>query len=336
MKVSDWTIATLGSHSALQILKGAKDEGFKTLVICLKGKEKPYQMFKVADRIILIDSYQDLIKIDQQLAKTKTVLIPHASLIAYLGEDKVEQLKMKYFGNKLILRHESDRNLERAWLKKAGIKLPKFFKTPAEIDRPTIVKFHGAQGGRNYFLTSSTKDFAKKIKPFKGQAYYLQEYIIGAPIYAHYFYSPLTKELEIFGFDKRYESNVDAIGRISVQDQLDLKSLQTSYTICGNIPVVIRESFLPLMIDYGQAVVDVSKKIVSPGLFGPFCLEMIIAPDSQIYAFEISARIVAGTNPFVAGSPYTYFNYDEPMSTGRRIAREIKNGLKSDKLNLLI
>ena len=28
------TIATLGSHSALQILKGAKDEGFNTLLVC--------------------------------------------------------------------------------------------------------------------------------------------------------------------------------------------------------------------------------------------------------------------------------------------------------------
>ena len=335
MEASNWTIATLGSHSALQILKGAKDEGFQTLVICLKGKEKPYQMFKVADRIISIDSYHDLFKIDKRLAKTKTVLIPHASLIAYIGETKVENLQMKYFGNKQILRHEADRNLERAWLKKAGIKLPMFFKDPAEIDRPTIVKFHGAQGGRNYFLTSSAKDFAKKIKPFKGQKYYLQEYIVGVPIYAHYFYSPLTKELEIFGFDKRYESNVDSIGRISARDQLDLKSIQTSYTICGNIPVVIRESFLPKIIKYGESVVKVSQKLVPPGLFGPFCLEMIITPDSEIYAFEISARVVAGTNPFIAGSPYTYLIYDEPMSTGRRIAREIKNGLKSDQLNLL-
>ncbi|MBV8601178.1 MAG: DUF1246 domain-containing protein, partial [Candidatus Eremiobacteraeota bacterium] len=28
-----YTIATLGSHSALQILKGAHDEGFRTLAI---------------------------------------------------------------------------------------------------------------------------------------------------------------------------------------------------------------------------------------------------------------------------------------------------------------
>ena len=56
-----YTIATLGSHSALQILKGAKDEGFKTLAVCLKGREKPYQLFGVADEIIVINSYQEFL-----------------------------------------------------------------------------------------------------------------------------------------------------------------------------------------------------------------------------------------------------------------------------------
>ena len=51
-----YKIATLGSHSALQILKGAKDEGFSTIVVVTKGKEKPYKQFKVADKIITIDS----------------------------------------------------------------------------------------------------------------------------------------------------------------------------------------------------------------------------------------------------------------------------------------
>src|SRR3989304_8494700 len=98
-----YTIATLGSHSALQILKGAKDEGFKTLVICLKGREKPYQVFPVADEIKLIDDYRELLRLDKTLSREKIILIPHASLIAYLDCAAVEKLKLKYFGNKKIL-----------------------------------------------------------------------------------------------------------------------------------------------------------------------------------------------------------------------------------------
>lgn len=82
----------------------------------------------------------------------------------------------------------------------------------------------------------------------------------------------------------------------------------------------------------GRQVVEESKKIAGKGLFGPFCLECIVTRKLEIYCFEISARIVAGTNPFVNGSPYSYLRYDEPMSTGRRIAREIKVAIEGDRL----
>jgi 5-formaminoimidazole-4-carboxamide-1-(beta)-D-ribofuranosyl 5'-monophosphate synthetase len=79
-------------------------------------------------------------------------------------------------------------------------------------------------------------------------------------------------------------------------------------------------------------VIEASKKLEPGGLFGPFCLEAIVTPDLEFYVFEISARIVAGTNPYVNGSPYTDLRYDVPMSTGRRVAREIKNAIEHDRL----
>ena len=48
---------------------------------------------------------------------------------------------------------------------------------------------------------------------------------------------------------------------------------------------------------------------------------------------EVSARIVAGTNLFINGSPYTHLRYCEPMSTGRRVAREIKTAIKQGRLD---
>ena len=55
-------------------------------------------------------------------------------------------------------------------------------------------------------------------------------------------------------------------------------------------------------------------------------------PDLKFYVFEISARIVAGTNPYINGSPYTWLRYNEPMSTGRRLARDLKEAIESDRL----
>ncbi len=333
MGVTDYKIATIGSHSALQILRGAKQEGFSTIAVCLKNRIKPYTSFNVADEIITINFWKEFPKIEKKLIEENAILIPHASFITYMGHESVEKLKMMYFGNKKILKYESDRNLERKWLKDAGLKQPIIFKDPKQIDRSVIVKFHGARGGKGYFLAKNYEDFKEKIKGYPKTDYVIQEYILGVPIYIHYFYSPLTDEIEIMSFDKRYESNVDSLGRISARDQMALKRVDPSYVIVGNMPLVVRESFLPEIIDMGEKVVKQSKKIVKKGLFGPFCLETIFTPEEQIYVFEISARIVAGTNPYIDGSPYTWLKYDEPMSTGRRIAREIKLAIEQNKLD---
>ena len=41
----DNTIAVIGSHSALDVCRGDKDEGFKTLVIVEKGRDKTYAKY---------------------------------------------------------------------------------------------------------------------------------------------------------------------------------------------------------------------------------------------------------------------------------------------------
>ncbi|MFH2027806.1 MAG: formate--phosphoribosylaminoimidazolecarboxamide ligase [Nanoarchaeota archaeon] len=334
----DYKIATIGSHSALQILKGAKDEGFGTICVCIKGREKPYQQFKVADNIISINDFSDFEAVQEKLIKENAIIIPHASFIAYMGIDRIQDLKVPYFGNKNILKWEFDRGMERTWLTKAGLNMPKVFETPEEIDRPVIVKFHGADGGQGYFLAKHHRDFKKKIKLHPDKKYVIQEYILGVHMYAHYFHSPLTGETELMGFDKRYESNVDSLGRISARDQMALpkEKVDPSYVIVGNIPVVVRESFIPRFMKKGENVIEVSKKLIPPGLFGPFCLETIMTPDKDIVTFEISARIVAGTNPYIHGSPYTWLRYNEPMSTGRRIAREIKLAIQQNRLKEVI
>jgi len=333
----NYKIATIGSHSALQILKGAHDEGFKTIAICIKGREKPYRQFKVADEIISIKSYNELVKIQNELIKKNSIFIPHASLIAYVGIDAVEKFKVPYYGNKNILRYEANRKIEREWLRNSKLKVPKIFDSPKDIDRAVIVKFHGAKGGKGYFLAKNERDFKQKIKLHPGdEDYVIQEYIVGVPMFTHYFYSPLTDELEIMGFDKRYESNVDSLGRVTARDQMVLPKVDPSYVIVGNIPVVVRESFLPRIMEMGEDVIKESRKIVKRGLWGPFCLESIMTPEEDIFVFEISARIVAGTNPYIDGSPYTWLRYNEPMSTGRRIAREIKMAIKQNKLGKIL
>lgn len=329
--VKNYKIGTLGSHSALQILKGARDEGFSNVVYCLDTSAVPYRSYKVADEIVELKKYSDVKAYEQKMIDDNVILIPHGSYFDAYGLEALNKSDVMYFGNKKILALEEDRGLQRDWLVQAGLTLPKIYKDHKDIDGPVIIKFFGAKGGKGYFLVKNPEEFERKIKDHPNQRYIIQQYVVGAPLYIHYFYSPLTKELEIMSLDRRYETNVDSIGRISAKDQIDL-NIESSYNIMGNLTVVVRESLLPKMFAMGEAVIKTSQKLVDRGLFGPFCLETIVTPDLEFYVFEISARIVAGTNPYIKGSPYTDLRYDEPMSTGRRVAREIKNAIEQDRM----
>lgn len=134
--------------------------------------------------------------------------------------------------------------------------------------------------------------------------------------------------------DIRYESNIDGIARLAYI--LRDSQPEPSFVVTGNLPVVVRESLLPRILEMGQQVIQTSQELFSPGLTGPFCIETICKEDLEFIAFEISARIVAGTNLYINGSPYSQLLYDEPMSTGRRISREIRDALREDSLDKVI
>ena len=63
--------------------------------------------------------------------------------------------------------------------------------------------------------------------------------------------------MEFLGVDKRYESAVDAIGKIPASEQLEIE-INPTYTIVGNIPITLRESLLPELMRMGD---NVNKKL---------------------------------------------------------------------------
>jgi len=333
-------IATLGSHCALQVLKGAKDEGFKTLLVCEKKREKLYRRFKFIDKIILVDTFLELLelKCSSILKNEDAVIIPHGTLISQMDSSQIESIKIPVFGNKWILRWESDRKMKEKLMIESNLNVPKTIPSPKDISTLVIAKRHGAAGGKGYFLTTGEKDYNKKRDKLIAQGIikgdndlYLQEYAFGVSAYLQYFYSPLTGDLEFFGADRRYESDIDGLGRIPAPQQLDI-DLIPSFNVIGNSPIVLRESLLDEVYSMGERFVDAAKRLVTPGMNGPFCLEGVYDDNGKFTAFEFSARIVAGTNLYVDGSPYSTFLYDESMSMGRRIAREIKKAKKENQI----
>ena len=332
-----YSIVTLASHSSLQILKGAKDENFKTILVSTPDRIPFYQQYPFIDEIIKVDNWQDFITIQPQLEQQNAIVIPHGSFVAHLGIENNKKLTLPYFGNKAVLDWEADRDKQYLWLKQANINTPAEYSDFSKIEYPVIVKTHGAEGGSGYFFASNLKDLETKLKNIpKDKKYVIQQYIIGVNLYIHYFYSPLTQKLEIMGMDRRYETNVDSLGRIPSQYQQNL-DINPSYTVIGNTPVVLRESMMPEAYNMGQRLVAASQKLIdNKGIFGPFCLETLITPDLQFHVMEISCRIVAGTNINIGNSPYSDLLYNEPMSTGRRIAREINLAQQNNQMNLIL
>ena len=338
------SIATLGSHCALQVLKGAKDEGFNTILICEKKRERLYRRFKFIDKLILVDSFLDISesKCESLLKENNSILIPHGTLIAQMKQEQIESIQTPIFGNKHILGWESDRQLKEQLMMEAKLDVPKSISSPKEIESLVIAKRHGAAGGKGYFLASSEEEYNKKRDILINQGLisgdndlYLQEYHSGVLAYLQFFYSPLKKEIEFFGVDKRHESDIDGLARIPAENQLKSSDVP-SFNVIANSPLVLRESLLDNVYTMGENFVEASAKLVPPGMNGPFCIEGVYDQNTQFKVFEFSARIVAGTNMYVNGSPYTTFMYNEPMSMGRRIAREIKNAEEQNKIDIIV
>ncbi|MEE9224422.1 MAG: DUF1297 domain-containing protein, partial [Thermoplasmata archaeon] len=199
-----------------------------------------------------------------------------------------------------------------------------------------LLKYHGSKVVRGFFIEKDFDDFKAKRDP--NEEVSIQEYIVGTRYYMHYFYSPITDggyklskgSLEFLSIDRRDESNVDGLYRMGTQDELGKMGIDPTFVVTGNSPMVLRESLLPKAFAIGEQTVERSLELFG-GMIGPFSLETIVTDDLEFKVFEISARIVAGTNLFVSGSPYADL-MNENMSTGRRIARELRIAMEKNLL----
>jgi len=336
------TIATACSHSSLQIFHGAKKEGFRTLGIAVNQKTKIYDAFPQAkpDEFLFADSYSELLDKTDELTSRNAIVVPHGSFVEYMTPPTFEAWQVPTFGNRMVLEWESDREKEREWLTSAGVKMPRIIDDAQKIDKPVLVKYHGAKGGRGFFIAKDYPEFKMGIDQTK--RYHIQEYILGTRYYVHFFYSPIKQEgyklskgtLELLSMDRRDESNIDEMYKLGSVEELKRHGFFPSFVVTGNIPIVARESLLPKFFEIGERVIEKSFDLFG-GLIGPFCVESIVTDQMEVIVFEVSARIVAGTNPYVTGSPYS--DYIQPeLSTGRRIAQEIKLGKEKGLLHEII
>ncbi|NHJ49254.1 MAG: formate--phosphoribosylaminoimidazolecarboxamide ligase [Asgard group archaeon] len=320
-------IATTSSHSALyNIIPGAIEEGLSIHVVCFDRDWPLWQQYpNILEKInvIRVKHFNDSDEIVRKLntIEEDCIVVPHGSFVRYLTVKNLKQLIHPIFGGVKILAYEGFRNRNTGLLAASGITIPKVYKDANSIDKPVMVKVHGAEGGKGYFIAHDKEDFQKKSKGKNVD--FIQEYVSGVSIYGHYFSSPLLNRCELLGFDRRLESNANSQYLVSTEEP--------SFTVVGNVPIVVRESLIPEYQKMGENFVK------QTGLVGPFCIETIVTNDPKIYAFEFSGRIVAGTTIWVPyGNTYANNLWGEQMYMGKRIAREIRTAFEQNKINEII
>ncbi|MEM2103799.1 MAG: formate--phosphoribosylaminoimidazolecarboxamide ligase family protein [Candidatus Bathyarchaeia archaeon] len=345
-------IGVLGSHSALEIAHGARQEGFETVAVCQKGREKTYMKHyrNLFNHILLLDNFADVMLLEnlEKLRALNTIFIPNRSFSVYVGYENIEEhFTVPIMGNRYMLKTE-ERNVPRNQhylLQKAGILTPKIFKSAEEIDRLAIVKVPEKKRAieRAFFYASSPEEFKKKaeervrknmISREALEKAVIEEYVLGAKFNANFFWSPLTDELDLLGFDRRIQTDLDGVLDLPAEEQLEL-GIATQNIEIGHMGATMRESQLEKVFEAGERFVEVCKKEYPPGIIGLFALQGAVTKNLEFYVFDVSPR-VPGCPCVEPTSPYMKYKYGVEVGPGRRVAMEIKRAVKEGKLEEIV
>src|SRR3990167_3111784 len=363
-----YTIAVLGSHSALDVCRGAKDLGFKTLVVVQKGRDKTYAKYYktqsgspsvgCVDEVIELEKFADIIKpeIQEELLKRNCIFIPHRSFEVYINDyDAIEKkFKVPMFGNRFLLRCEERGVKPNQYdlLDKANIRYPKQFNPPAggpkDIDRLCIVKVLEKERGfeRAFFFAENYKEYEIGVKQGLGLGRFtdeqiksavIEEFIVGVQVNFNFFYDPINERLELIGTDTRRQTNIEGLTKLPAMYEEDvMKKVGVKYEEAGHIAVTILESLLEDAFAIGERFVKASIEMKLP-VIGPFGLQTMITagpPKKEIIVFDVSPRMPG--SPGIFATPYSGYLHGQNISMGKRVAMEIKEAIEKGKLDKIL
>lgn len=367
-------LGVIGSHSALDVCDGAADEGIPSLAVCRKGRESTYARYQrtvrddagrrvsgCVDEAWVFDRFDEVLSEQNQarLVENNVLFVPNRSFTSYCDVSRIEEgFRVPLLGSRNMLRTE-EREEERDYywlLEKAGLPFPERIESPEEIRELSIVKLHHAQKRleRGFFTASSPQEFHEKAGSLLKAGVIRQEdldtarierYVIGPVFNFDFFWSPVSEKtgdrepLELLGVDWRFESSLDGHVRLPAPQQIALPEHQLvpEMTVVGHNSATLRESLLHKVFEMAETFVEAAREHYKPGVLGPFCLQTCVDKDMDFYIYDVAPRIGGGTNVHVAvGHPYGNMLWREPMSTGRRVAREVKRALEHDQLASIV
>lgn len=350
------SVATLGSHSALEVCYGCAKNNLKSIVFTQKGRDKQYLYYLktqrklsktgIIDTLVRLNNFKDILNKEniEIMNESNSIFVPNRSFCVYLGYDNIEKnFPIPIFGNRFMLRAE-ERNEEKnqyKLLEKANIRTPKNYK-PEEIDKPIIVKVNEKERAyeRAFFIAMDGKDYENKVHELLKKGIIdenaiknarIEELIIGPQFNFNFFYSPIEESLELLGIDMRRQSNIEGFSRLPhwLQPRIDVKTIEV-----GHISCTIRESLLSKVYEIAEKILEASREMFDKGIIGPFAIQGIVTAEKgkeDIVVFDLSFRIPG--SPGIKYTPYSAYLYLNEVSMGERIAIEIKNAEKENMLD---
>jgi 5-formaminoimidazole-4-carboxamide-1-(beta)-D-ribofuranosyl 5'-monophosphate synthetase len=309
------TIGVFGSHSAEEVGMSAKAAGMETVVVCQKGRDVLYTKHNkhLFDHTIMLDKFSDLAEKEAQekLLELNTIFIPNRSFSVYVGYDNIEQrFEVPIYGNRFILRaEERTAPKNQYWLlEQGGIRSPRKFNSPQEIDRLCIVKVQQKQNPleRAFFYPTSAQEYEEQSKTLLERGVIseeglaksrIEEFVLGPRFNAN-FHSYALKDkfgnFDFFGFEDRIQTDLMGLLNLPAAEQLKIRMMPKNEEV-GHKGITMRESLKPMIYDAAEKFISVVEKEYPPGMIGSFALQGAMPySDSgrpEFVIFDVSPRI---------------------------------------------
>lgn len=346
------TLCSIGSHSALDVAAGASAAGLRNLIVTERGRERTYAEHFArrtgpdrgcVDATILLNRFSDILDpgVQMGLIEQNVIFIANRSFEVYLHQnyayDEIERkMLVPFFGNRRLLRAEErdEANNQYDLMHRAGIRFPRQFASPAEIDRLVMVKAPHAKISfeRAFFLVHSPAEYEQQserliaagILTREGLASaVIEEFAVGPSVNLNFFYSPILGEVELLGTDTRRQTNLDGLRGLPFAQAQQLQDEPVRMEEAGHIATTLTESMLEKAFEMGEAFVRAAQQADPPGVIGPFALQCIIVagPPKTFVCYDVSLRIPG--SPGTRYTPYSAYRWGRDVSVGERIAMEV-------------
>jgi len=365
-KPNRFHIAIFGSHSALELGMSARANGISTVLIAQKGREMVYKRNRhLYDEIILLDKFSDILNEDIQnrLRDLNSVLVPNRSFSVYVGYDGIENtFKVPIYGNRYLLRAE-DRKDEKGQyyiMKKSGVRVPRKFGRPEDIDRLSIVKVQqaGNELERAFFYVRDYKNYKKQAEKYIKEGLIdedglkdarIEEYVLGPRFNANFHFYELGDvfgDFDFVGTSDREQVNLQGFLNLPARDQLKIDVPVVNEEIAHK-GKTIRESKQQLLYETAEKLYNskILREEYPPGIVGPIGIQGGIqySPEDkkklEFVVFDLSLRIpgdpaIGPTSPEMRNLSLKYGRrIEDPLDL---VVMELQYAVENDRLGEVV